>query len=126
MGGPTIAMDCAGLQWCARALLKTLNSLELPSAPEWGRLHPQAEAEGGMEFMARLAEYKVTQAVWCRCRATGQKPAKMLGKTALHRVYAFVVEQLFAGGGLAVARVEESQLRHFVDSFGATLSDNHV
>jgi hypothetical protein len=117
-----LALDSASLQGCARAFLKTLNSLELPPVTAWGQQKPQGEKESAMEFMTRLAEYKVAYALWSRCHGAGHKPAKLLGKTFLRRVYAVLVEQLFEGGaGPAVARVEESQLRHFVDSFGATL-----
>merc|ERR1712216_513387 len=77
--------DSQVLQACARALLRAINALDLAPVTEWGRHHPQLQDESAVEFLDRLAAYKVVQVVWARCRLeqTGQKPARLLGRSAL-------------------------------------------
>merc|ERR1719433_1148974 len=96
--------------------------MDLPSATEWGHKHPQREDERGLDFMARLSTYKIVQALWARCRGAGQKPAKLLGRTALHYALPEVVAQLAVDMATtaSAAGVTEEQLHQFVEEFGKT------
>lgn len=116
----------AVLQGCARIVLRTTNALELHPAPVWSQMHPQGEAENGVDFMERIAAYKVVQALWDRCRNAGQKPAKLLGRTALRQVYPEVVAKIVddLNASAAAAKATEEQLRQFVDGFGKTLAED--
>lgn len=110
---------------CARVLLKALNAADLPPAPEWGQRHPQAEDERGVDFMDRLSEYKVVRALWTCCRAAGQKPSRLLGRSALRCAYADVALELLARAPseAAAAGATEEQLRAFVEDFGRSLAE---
>lgn len=119
-------MTAAERQGCARVLLKTLNSLDLPPAPEWGMRHPQGENESGCDYMTRIGAYKVVQALWKRCCDAGQKPAKMLGRTPLRLVYPEIVARIMqdAAASAASAKATEKHLREFLDGFCATVAED--
>lgn len=114
----------AVLQGCARVFLRALNTAELPPAFEWSQLHPQADKEGGMDFMVRLGDYKVVHALWVRCRNAGGKPAKFLGRSALKHAYPEIAKGLLAdlSAAAAAAGATEDHMRSFVDSFGLTIA----
>jgi len=116
----------AVVQGCARIVLKATNALELYPAPVWSQMHPQEESESGVDFMTRIASYKVVQALWDRCKNAGQKPAKLLGRTAMLQVYPEVVASIFndLAASASAAKATEEQLREFVDGFGATLAED--
>jgi hypothetical protein len=122
--GTPSATSSAALQGCARVLLKTLNALELPPAPEWSQRYPQGEEERGMDFVARIGDYKVVQALWSKCLAAGQKPAKMLGKSSLRFVLPEVISQVLAdaSSSAAAAKATEEELRSFLTGFDSALS----
>lgn len=123
--GAGAPLDQRAAMGCARAVLKALNATELPPAPAWGQLHPQAEGERGLDFMTRLGEYKVVQALWARCRAAGQKPSKLLGRSALRYAYPEVAGALLAQAAASAAAVgvAEEQLRAFVGDFGRSVEE---
>uniref|UniRef100_A0A7S4SQR0 Uncharacterized protein n=1 Tax=Alexandrium monilatum TaxID=311494 RepID=A0A7S4SQR0_9DINO len=111
---------------CARALSRALNALELPPSAEWAREHPQAEDERGVDFMERIGEYRVLQVLWARCRAAGQKPSAVLGRSALKLAYPLAARALLSPpvatgdtGGAAAGAGDE--LRDFVEGFGRSL-----
>jgi len=114
----------SSLQGCARVLLKGLNALELPPAPEWGKRHPQGKEELGLDFISRLGSYKVVQALWTKCLSAGQKPAKMLGKSSLRYALPEVSSQLLAdlATSAASAKATEEELRTFLVGFEAALA----
>jgi len=115
----------AMLQGCARVLLQTLNALDMPPVVEWGAQHPQLEGENGMDFMTRLGEYKVVQTLWARCKSSGQKPAKLLGRLSLRYALPEAVQVILsdAAASAANAKAPEEELRKFIAGFEATLSD---
>lgn len=123
------AGDAAGaaapLRGCARVLLRALNAADLPEATEWGRRHPQGEEERGMDYMARIGEYRVVQVLWAQCRTAGQKPAALLGRSALRFAYPEITAQLLgdAPATATAAGVTEEELRDFVDAFGRSLAE---
>mmetsp|Transcript_31963 Transcript_31963/g.56451 ORF Transcript_31963/g.56451 Transcript_31963/m.56451 type:complete len:261 (+) Transcript_31963:73-855(+) len=125
-GAKSAAASAAALQGCARVVLKTLNALDLPPAPQWGLRHPQGEEESAVEYMTRLGKYKVVQALWSRCRAADQKPAKLLGRSSMQIAFPEVSAQILADlpGCAASARATEEQLREFITGFAATLVDD--
>lgn len=110
------------LQGCARVLLRTLNALELPSSPEWGLRHPQGDESGG-DYMDRLGHYKVVQVLWERCRGAGQKPAKMLGRSALRFALPEAQAAILADAPASAkaANAAEHQLRLFLQGFHETV-----
>lgn len=118
--------QAASLQGYARVILRELNAMELPSSPEWSQRHPQGASESGFDFMARIGDYKVVQALWQRCKMAGQKPAKLLGKSALQLVFPEVRERLLAQPAATVQAAgtgaTEECLRLFIDSFDAAIS----
>lgn len=120
------ASQAASLQGYARALLRELNALDLPSSPEWSQQHPQGATESGFDFIARIGDYKVVQVLWQRCKDAGQKPAKLLGRSALRLAFPEVKQRLLADPAAAVAAAgagaSEEQLRLFVDAFGDAIS----
>lgn len=118
--------NAAVLQGCARVVLKTTNGLELHPPTVWSQMHPQGESESGVDYMARIAAYKVLQALWDRCRSADQKPAKLLGRTTMRQVYPEVTQKIFddLSASAAAAKATEEQLRQFVDGFGATLAED--
>jgi hypothetical protein len=122
----TPATSSASLQGCARVILKTLNALQLPPAPEWSQRHPQKEEEQGMDFIARVGSYKVVQALWSKCLAAGQKPAKLLGKSSLKFALIEVSSQLLADlpASAAAAKASEEEFRIFLAGFEATLTED--
>jgi len=115
----------AALQGCARVLLRTLNAIDLPTSTEWSQLHPQGEKEPGFDFLNRIGAYKVVQALWERCRSQGQKPAKLLGRSALRFALPEVIDKILldAHASAQAAGVPEEQLRDFLDGFAETLDD---
>lgn len=123
MEGDDATVDPATSQGCARVLLRTLNRLELPNAPTWGSKHPQKDSESGMEFMTRIGNYKVLHALWTQCIKAGQKPGRLLGRSALATVFPEVEAAIFNDlpGSMSVARATEEQLRDFVEEFRAIL-----
>jgi len=118
------ACSAAALQGCARVLLKTLNALQLPPAPEWSQRNPQGAEESGLDFITRIGAYKVVQVLWTKCLNNGQKPAKMLGKTALRYVLPEVSSIVLAdaASSAAAAKATEEELRSFFASFEAALA----
>lgn len=117
------ATSAASLQGCARVLLKTLNSLELPKAPEWGARHPQGEDEPSLEYLTRLSTYKVVQFLWAKCLSANQKPAKCLGKESLKYALAEAMSQIRTDIGVsaASAKATEDELQLFLDGFELAL-----
>lgn len=117
--------DAAALQGCARVVLKTINGMELSSAEKWSQRHPQREDESGMSFMTRIGSYKVVHTLWARCRHAGQKPAKLLGRSALQQAYPEVMLLLLGDltASAMAARATEEQLHEFVEGFAACLVD---
>lgn len=115
------AQNATTLQGAARVLVRTLNALEPPPALEWGRQHPQLEAEGGLEFMQRVGQYKVVQVLWSQCRSKGQKPSQLLGRSALQVMLPQILDQVYANvaQSTTTARATEEQLRDFIDGFVA-------
>jgi len=120
---PSSASSMAAMQGCARVVLKTLNALPLPPGTEWSQRYPQGEAELGMDFVTRIGSYKVVQALWSKCLAGGEKPAKMLGKSSLRFALPEVISQVLADApaSAAAAKATEEQLRTFLAGFEATL-----
>lgn len=116
------------LQGCARVFSRTLNALEPPSSIEWGLKYPQSEAEGGLDYMARIGQYKVVQALWSQCRSKGQKPAQLLGRSSLQIMLPLITEVLLADvqASTEVARATEEQLRDFLDGFAAASAPRDV
>lgn len=119
--GDDTTVDPATTQGCARVLLRTLNRLELPAAPTWGAQHPQKDGESGLDFMSRISNYKVLYALWTQCIKAGQKPGRLLGRSALVTVFPEVEAAIFndLAGAMSVARATEEQLRDFVEEFKA-------
>lgn len=109
------------LQGCARVFSRTLNALEPPSSIEWGLKYPQTEAEGGLDYMARIGQYKVVQALWNQARSKGQKPAQLLGRSSLQVMLPLITDVLLADvqASTQVARATEEQLHDFIDGFTA-------
>jgi len=117
-GAPTPA----AVQGCARVFLKTLNALEPLSSVEWGQMKPQREDESGLEYLERLGQYKVVFALWSHCRSKGQKPAQMLGRSALKMMLQQITDRIYADPKASAesAKASEDLLREFVDRFAAT------
>eukprot|EP00927_Polykrikos_kofoidii_P026736 TRINITY_DN23763_c0_g1_i1.p1 TRINITY_DN23763_c0_g1~~TRINITY_DN23763_c0_g1_i1.p1 ORF type:complete len:260 (+),score=46.35 TRINITY_DN23763_c0_g1_i1:76-855(+) len=117
------APSSSAVQGCARVVLKALNALVLPPAPQWSSQYPQGAQESGCDFMERIAHYKVVQALWERCQRAGQKPAKLLGRSALRVVYREVTTQLSSGlaSSAAAAGSSTEHLLEFIEQFGATI-----
>lgn len=61
---------------CARAVVRALNSLELPEAPQWGIAHPQADSESAAARVECLARYRAARALAQRVDA---QPATAVG-----------------------------------------------
>eukprot|EP00929_Paragymnodinium_shiwhaense_P014305 TRINITY_DN122209_c0_g1_i1.p1 TRINITY_DN122209_c0_g1~~TRINITY_DN122209_c0_g1_i1.p1 ORF type:complete len:266 (+),score=81.27 TRINITY_DN122209_c0_g1_i1:80-877(+) len=120
----TAPPDAAALQGCARVLLKTVNALQLPPSPQWSRDHPQGADEAGFDYMARIAAYRVVQALWSRCLGAGQKPARLLGKSALAVALPLAMAQIEAdfAAQAASAKASEEHLRQFLAAFQATVT----
>jgi len=121
----SLRASASTLQGCARALLKALNTLDLPPSPQWALTHPQGDQESGMDFMTRLSSYKVVQILWARVRASGNKPASFLGRSSLRWAFPEVEEKLLgdpASPAAAGANIEE--FRAFILGFGATLAQD--
>jgi hypothetical protein len=118
------ASSSAALQGCARVLLKTLNAMELPPAPEWSQRHPQGDEETGIDFMSRLSSYRIVQALWAKCLAAGQKPAKLLGKSSLKFALPEAVAQVLANPTVSAeaAKASEEELRSFLAGFESALA----
>lgn len=123
--GSTLSGSAAALAWqaCARTLFRKLNDLALVPAPEWGLSHPQRDDEAGMNYIARLGQYRVVHALWEKCRQANQKPTKCLGRSVLRVVYPDVAAALLNDlkGASQEAKVPEEFLRLFVEGFGRTL-----
>lgn len=117
------AADAAKIQGCARVVLRTLNNLELPVVTKWGSKHPQGESEDGLKYMARLGKYKVVQELWMRAKAQQQKPAKLLGRTALQYAMPEASELILADSAASAksAGVAEAELHAFLSGFEATM-----
>merc|ERR1712136_653833 len=107
--GVSNTVSISSLQGCARVLLKFLNVLDLPSAAQWGQTYPQGVDESGLDFMDRTAE---------------QKPAKMLGRSALSFVFPDLEARLLSevAAHACSARASEEEFASFVQGFGATLA----
>lgn len=125
-GAKSVAASATALQGCARVVLKSLNALDLPPAPQWGLRHSQGEEESAVAYMTRLGQYKVVQALWSRCRAADQKPAKLLGRSSLQFAFPEVSTQILAdlAACASSARATEEQLREFITGFASTLIDD--
>lgn len=128
-GQVAASISPAALQGCARVLLKTLNSIQLPTAPEWSQRHPQGKEEPAMDFLSRVGSYKVVRVLWEKCKdpqagKPGVKPAKMLGKSALKFVLPEVTSKLLADAqaSAADAKAGELEFRSFISGFEATLN----
>eukprot|EP00746_Dinoflagellata_sp_MGD_P167964 gnl/MRDRNA2_/MRDRNA2_98999_c0_seq1.p1 gnl/MRDRNA2_/MRDRNA2_98999_c0~~gnl/MRDRNA2_/MRDRNA2_98999_c0_seq1.p1 ORF type:complete len:252 (+),score=68.07 gnl/MRDRNA2_/MRDRNA2_98999_c0_seq1:56-811(+) len=117
------ALDAAKLQGCARVILRTVNNVELPAVTEWGSKHPQLESEDGLKYMTRLGEYKVVQALWTKTKVSQQKPAKLLGRTALRYVMPEVSDSILADSAASAktAGVPEADLEAFLTGFELTI-----
>lgn len=120
---PDAPATAVTLQGCARVLMRTLNAFDPPTSLEWGHRNPQTEVEGGLEFMHRLSQYKVVRALWAQCRTKGQKPAQLLGFTALQTMFPQLKSLILddARASAQAARATEDQLHQFIEGFGATL-----
>jgi hypothetical protein len=118
------ASMATSLQGCARVILIACNALELPAAPEWSHRHPQGEDESGMDFIARIGSYKVVQHLLTKARSAGQKPAKMLGKSALRFVLPAISSQLLENiaSSATSAKASESDFQSFLAGFEAALA----
>jgi hypothetical protein len=68
-------------------VLKAIRSVELVDPVEWGRRNPQKETESGIERMEEIMKYKASYALWKRVKASGESPAKLLGRTYLILVW---------------------------------------
>jgi len=75
--------------------------------------------------MGRIGEYKVVQALWERCRGAGQKPAKLLGRSALRFAFVDASAQLLAEAAASAkaAGTTEEELRGFLEGFGRTVEE---
>ena len=79
-----------------------------------------------MDFIARLGSYKVVQALWTKCRSAGEKPAKLLGQSALRVVFPEVSTQLLnrLPAAAAEAKATESEPAAANDIFFSIISSS--
>eukprot|EP00931_Biecheleriopsis_adriatica_P065396 TRINITY_DN39924_c0_g1_i1.p1 TRINITY_DN39924_c0_g1~~TRINITY_DN39924_c0_g1_i1.p1 ORF type:complete len:267 (-),score=83.49 TRINITY_DN39924_c0_g1_i1:94-849(-) len=119
------AVNGLALQGCARVLLKTLNAHDALSAQQWGQQHPQGPDERGLDYMARLSNYKVAQSLWARSQQAGEKPSKMLGRSALQVMLPEVTKKILADVETCAksAGTSKEQLENFLADFAAVTAE---